>query len=432
MKGETMNKLSKLPAKSSQAATIRDLLHRQKDQLVAALPKHMDVEKVLRVAMTSIQSNPVLLQCDQMSLVKALMEASQLGLVTDGILGYAYLVPYKVKGIYKAQLQIGYRGFLDLAYRSGKISSIYAIIVRENDDYDYSEGLERTLMHKPSPKMGELIAAYAVVKYKDGASDFEWMWKAEIDAIRRQSKASEKGPWATHYTEMARKTPIRKLAKRLPLQTEKDEPIAKYAVEDEYRDQGLMDVDMIEEKTTISIEEMKKDIREEPEQPETQPQAPRTTEPPQYTKEELSCPVPTCKFVATSPTGLKKHITQQTKKQKNHSEFFNPLLHAEDGVGEPIDVPPAPDAEFPDAPEVKEQDEPEGFTHVDEPAEDIDPKKLVMMSILKDSTVDIRAEAFARMDIKPPEALSELTIETLNRLNRICTNIKEELNEAPF
>src|SRR5580698_617148 len=89
-------------------ATFRQLLDQSKGQIANALPRHIDADKMMRVVMTSLQKNPALMDCDQGSVIGAVIEASQLGLMPDGILGEAYLVPYRGK----CQLQPGYRGLI--------------------------------------------------------------------------------------------------------------------------------------------------------------------------------------------------------------------------------------------------------------------------------------------------------------------------------
>jgi recombinational DNA repair protein RecT len=166
------------------------------------------------------------------------IEASQLGLEPDNTLGYAYLIPYGKT----AQLQIGWRGFIKLAHNSGIVSNVYAMVVHSNDRYEIKQGLHRDLIHEPtsSADEGEVVAAYAVVKYKDGTEDFEWMWKKDIDKIRSMSKAKNSDAWSNHYEEMAKKTVIRRLAKRLPLSAE----FQRAAVHDENLDMGIVgDVD---------------------------------------------------------------------------------------------------------------------------------------------------------------------------------------------
>lgn len=222
------------------AGSLRTMLEKSKDQIQLALPRHMTAERMIRVAMTAVQRQPKLLECTPLSVVGAVVEASQLGLEPDGILGQAYLVPYfnnKTKRV-EAQLQPGYRGLIALARRSGEVSTIYAELVYEADTFKISKGDSPKLKHEPNydaEDRGKLRGAYAVVIYKDGGKDFEYMPLAELDKIRQQSKAAQFGPWQTHPEEMYRKCPIRRLAKRLPLSPE----FQRAAVLDEYVDAGV-------------------------------------------------------------------------------------------------------------------------------------------------------------------------------------------------
>ena len=256
--------MTNLPAKTK-VETIRDLMNRSKEQISQALPRHMNPDRMLRIAMTSIQQTPKLLNCDPKSLVAAVIESSQLGLEPDGILGYAYLIPYGNK----AQLQIGYRGLIDLAFRSNRVSNISAQVVHKKDKYEYEEGLEKKLKHVPTSEEdeGDIVAAYAAVHFKDGNKDFEWMWKKDIDKIRKSAKASKDGPWVTHYVEMAKKTAIRRLAKRLPLSPE----FQRAAVLDEYISEGVADNGQIIDVDSEAVESLnsaltngeKKEVKEE-------------------------------------------------------------------------------------------------------------------------------------------------------------------------
>jgi len=100
--------------------TIQDLLKRMEPQIRKALPKHLEPERLARIALTEIRKNPKLLECSRESLLGAVMTAAQLGL-EPGVLGHAYLIPYwnnKTKS-YEVQFQIGYKGLLDLVRRSG-------------------------------------------------------------------------------------------------------------------------------------------------------------------------------------------------------------------------------------------------------------------------------------------------------------------------
>lgn len=250
---------------------LRQMLEMSKGQIELALPRHLTAERMIRVAMTAYQKTPDLQKCPMISIVGAVVQASQLGLEPDGILGQAYLVPFynSTTGQKECQLQIGYRGFIALARRSGEVSNIYAELVYQCDKFEVTLGTDKRLVHEPNfqdetresiDDKGEpigLIGAYAVVKYKDGEADFEYMSKIQLDKIRSSSKAkSSKSPWFTHPLEMYRKCPIRRLAKRLPLSPE----FMKAAVLDEYADAGVhqhneAEVDAVAELARVASQE---------------------------------------------------------------------------------------------------------------------------------------------------------------------------------
>ena len=89
-----------------------------------ALPTVLTPERFTRMALSAINNTPALAECTPMSFIAALMNAAQLGLEPNTPLGQAYLIPYKNKGIMECQFQLGYKGMIDLAYRSGQIQMI--------------------------------------------------------------------------------------------------------------------------------------------------------------------------------------------------------------------------------------------------------------------------------------------------------------------
>jgi recombination protein RecT len=212
--------LSTLQQKS---ADVRGLIERCRGQIAMALPKHLTADRMIRVVNTAIQRTPDLLDCDQRSLIGAVVQCSQLGLEPDGILGHAYLVPFNNRKTGRREVQFiaGYKGLVELARRSGQVSTVYAHAVYANDQFSYSLGLDPTLVHIPTAEeQGAIVAVYAVCHLRDGGKQFEVLLKRDVDAIRAQSKASQVGPWQTHYAEMAKKTAIRRLAKLLPTSPE--------------------------------------------------------------------------------------------------------------------------------------------------------------------------------------------------------------------
>ena len=216
-----------LPATASSAkmGTLKTMLESKKAAIQAILPKHLTADRILKVALVAASRNPRLLECDQLSILRSVMVAAQLGLEPDGPLGLAYLVPYRNSKANRmeAQFQIGYRGLIALARRSGEIQSIEAHVVHEGDEFECVFGLEGILRHVPSwtaEKPGPLKAAYAVAHLTGGGVQFEVMTRAQIDRIRANSQSGNSGPWVSDCDEMARKTVVRRLCKYLPLSVE--------------------------------------------------------------------------------------------------------------------------------------------------------------------------------------------------------------------
>lgn len=208
------------PKPRTQADTLAAMLSspKMKAQFQAALPKHMTAERMARIVTTEIRKTPALAKCDQASFLGSVIQCAQLGLEPGNSLGHAYLLPYGSQ----VQLIIGYRGMIDLARRSGQIISLSARTVREHDEFDYQLGLHEDLIHKPfeGEAAGEITHVYAVAKLQGGGVQFEVMSRAQVEAVRAQSKASKSGPWVTHFEEMAKKTVIRRLFKYLPVSVE--------------------------------------------------------------------------------------------------------------------------------------------------------------------------------------------------------------------
>lgn len=215
------------------------LLEQYRQQFESALPRHMRIDHFMRCALTYIKKNPEVGKCTPVSICKALMDAAQLGLAPDGLLGSAYLVPFnnKVKGrdggqdSWEKQCQLipGYRGLIDLARRSGEILDIQARPVLVGEEFDIDWGRTPPLKHRPNldanPASGngdQVRGVYAIAFFKDGSQHLEYMSRGEIMGIQARSKANGKGfsPWQTDWVEMARKTAVKRLAKYLPLSPE--------------------------------------------------------------------------------------------------------------------------------------------------------------------------------------------------------------------
>lgn len=215
-------------AQDDKPKTILDVMMKHKESFEMALPKHLDADRLIRLAVTEFRKNPMLKECTPESLLGAVMQAAQVGLEPDA-LGSAYLVPYynKNKNVKEVQLQIGYKGLIELVRRSGQVTSIVANEVYENDEFDFEYGINEKLYHKPTmdADRGKLKCFYAYARFKDGGHAFTVMSVEQINQIRDKFSKSQKngkhfGPWADHYESMAKKTVIKQLVKYMPISVE--------------------------------------------------------------------------------------------------------------------------------------------------------------------------------------------------------------------
>lgn len=199
---------------------IQSVLESMKLQIAQALPKHLSAERMIQMATQVIAKNPRIAECDAGSLIGAVMQASILGFKPTESLGQVYFVPYGNK----VQFQIGYKGYIDLARRSGQIKTLYAYPVYQNDEFEYELGLEPKLRHKPAQgERGEMTNVYACAHYKDGGYNFVVLSKDEVERLRLRNsfqKTKPSGAWATDYEAMACAKAIKQLAKYMPLSEE--------------------------------------------------------------------------------------------------------------------------------------------------------------------------------------------------------------------
>ena len=213
---------------------MRGLLEQMKGQFALAAPRHLTPDRVMRLAVNQFQRCPKLLDCTPKSVLGALMTCTQIGLEPDDAGGRAYLIPYKDV----CTLVIGYKGLIELAHRSEKLSTVEARVVREDDVFEVRLGTDATIKHLPALGSDRpLVAAYAVATMRDGGKQFEVMSRREIEAIRGRSSSANASysPWKSDYEEMARKTVTRRLCKYLPSSAELQRAVAL----DEQQDAGL-------------------------------------------------------------------------------------------------------------------------------------------------------------------------------------------------
>jgi recombination protein RecT len=204
--------------------SMKDLIVSMEGQIAKALPSVITPERFTRMVLTAMSTNKDLQLCTPNSFLGAMMQAAQLGVEPNTPLGQAYLIPYKNKGTLECQFQLGYKGMIDLAYRSGEVKDIQAHEVHENDTFEYELGLEPKLKHIPAmSNRGAVIMYYAIFHTKDGGYGFNVM---SVDDVQEHAKKYSKSygssfsPWKSNFDEMAKKTVLKRCLKYAPIKTE--------------------------------------------------------------------------------------------------------------------------------------------------------------------------------------------------------------------
>jgi recombination protein RecT len=215
----------------TQLTVIESGLMERASEFNAVLPANCTPEKFFRVVKTAIIQNSELAFAERGSLYMSAYKCAQDGLIPDG--REAAFVIFKNAVTYMPMVA----GVLKKIRNSGELLSISSHVVYEKDEFDYCLGDDEHIIHKPSiSERGDVLCVYAIAKTKDGGTYRDVMTKMEIERIRAIGRSSSNGssPWVNHWGEMAKKTIIRRLAKRLPMSTDVQDVI--------HRDDDLYDL----------------------------------------------------------------------------------------------------------------------------------------------------------------------------------------------
>lgn len=253
---------------------VEDFFQANRKSIEAVLPRYLTADRLLRIAQGTIRQTPRLQECTIASLFGAVLICAQMGLEPNTHQGHCWLIPRKnfrpkkgadgrvmedSKGkwiwedLWEVQVQLGYKGRIELAYRSPKIKLLKAIAAYENDPvFDIDEGTVQSIQHKPLLRgnRGEIIGFYAVAKLDTEETLFEWMPVEDVNRIRdeysdayagadekrgaarhaleearsdkeraravKELAKAEDSPWIRDYVEMGRKTVINRISKYIP------------------------------------------------------------------------------------------------------------------------------------------------------------------------------------------------------------------------
>lgn len=203
----------------------------QREQIAAQLPKGIDVDRFVRTAMTVVSMNPELLTCTTSSLMGSIMLAAKDGLLPDGKEALIQLYNCKVskpnekpeRWEKRAQYMPMVRGLINILYRTGDVAMVDGVAVRQKDAFEYERGDEPRIIHKPymgADDAGPVIAAYCIIKLKNGEVKREVMNARDIAAVRSMSKAQNGTGWKNWEDQYAIKAVIKRAFKQLPTDSE--------------------------------------------------------------------------------------------------------------------------------------------------------------------------------------------------------------------
>lgn len=293
-------KKEKMMSEQTKALTKADTfgahLHKLMPAIKAVLPKHLTPDRFLKILRVYASQMPLIYECTSQSVNECVMVLAELGVDVSKARQHAALIPFrnKKKNIIELQVQMMYKGLIDIALRDGRIVSIEAHVVHKNDTFKCRFGSDPILEHSPrwEGDPGETIAAYAIAKLLGGTTQWEVMTRAELDKVQRSSQDTRPdAAWRNWPDQMRRKTVIKRLCKYLPAS-----PSLAQAIDLDNEQGGIIDTDytVIEPpKLTAGRHDAKKKPAPAPEaaQPPQEPsEQPTTTKAPEHPPEATEAP----------------------------------------------------------------------------------------------------------------------------------------------
>ena len=251
--------MSNLVERQKQVGT----LLQKRTSMINAMFRDEAEAKRFRAIAVSVASNNKLAVCSNDSIISCIMGIAQMRLSIDPNIGHAYVIPYQKKNkqgqveYTVAQLQVGYKGFIQLLYRAGWFVKAYPVYSCDKFSMEFdNDTMAMKYNYEPNTTEQEddnnewvyknLVGVLVVAKDERGNTGTEFINKKKIEKIRMKSdnqdnKTKPSYIWADWYEEMAKKTAIKKVAKTLALG---DERVAlAIAVDDKIEGGKVIDVE---------------------------------------------------------------------------------------------------------------------------------------------------------------------------------------------
>lgn len=202
----------------------REQLTAAMPQLLAVVPKGVRAQALASAALTAALDNPTLLECEPLSMVRAVYKVAALGLRIGET---ADLVPTKKGGRQLAECWVRVKGTVELAIRSGAVQFVREGFVVDGDEFEHEERADGThFRHRshgtPALDASNVTHVYAIVTLKSGARIYE-VWTRERVLAHKQKYAKnlkDTSPWNTHPLGMWAKCVVRAALRFAPLSPE--------------------------------------------------------------------------------------------------------------------------------------------------------------------------------------------------------------------
>ena len=199
--------------------SILNFFHNHHRSLQAHVPVPFTAQRILAIAEMTAKRDR-LAKCVPSSIINSLIDCITLGLEPDTTLELAHLIPYwnANKQIHEARVVIGYRGYIQLAYRNPRVTTFGGRVAYERDHFDFSYGFPLRCEHKPlDPDRLNPAWFFSTIQFDNRGGDFEVMSNLEMQRFRDSLPEGRSSAWKTDFVAMGRKTMVRALAKRIPL-----------------------------------------------------------------------------------------------------------------------------------------------------------------------------------------------------------------------
>lgn len=204
----TKNKLTERKGSNTQeiGATVKGILNnpimkkRFEEILKQRAPQYMSS------IVNLVNSDTNLQKCDPMSVVASCMVAATMDLPVDKNLGYAWIVPYGTR----AQFQLGYKGYVQLALRTAQYKSINVIEVHEGELISWNPLTEELKIDFTKRESDAVIGYAGYFELLNGFKKASYWNKEEIEKHRRKFSKSDFG-WKNDFDAMAKKTVLRNI-----------------------------------------------------------------------------------------------------------------------------------------------------------------------------------------------------------------------------